>query len=60
LLDRRNEIDVYQDTGRAGYSLVSHYTGERNTYINTLDEWIKRPDFYSEPRKILIGFSIDL
>jgi outer membrane receptor for ferrienterochelin and colicin len=60
LFDRRNEIDVYQDTGRAGYSLVSHYTGERNAQVNTLDEWIQRPDFYSEPRKILLGFEIGL
>jgi len=55
LFDRRNEIDVYLDTGRSGYSLVSHYTGERRATVNTLDEWLQRPDFYSEPRKLLIG-----
>lgn len=57
LFDRNNEIDVYQDTGRAGYSLISHYTTGRSTYINSLDDWIKRPDFYSEPRKVLVGLS---
>jgi len=60
LFDKRNEIDVYQDTGRAGYSLVTHYTGERNANVNTLDEWLQRPDFYSEPRKFLLGFEIGL
>lgn len=60
LFDRRNEMDVYQDTGRAGYSLVSHYTGERNAHVNTLDEWLQRPDFYSEPRKMLFGFRLEL
>ncbi len=60
LMDRKNEINVYSDTGRAGYSLVSTYVGERRAYVNTLDEWLKRPDFYSEPRKIFIGFEIEL
>ena len=60
LLDRRNELIVYQDTGRAGYSLVSHYIGKRNARVNSLSEWLKRPDFYSEPRRILLGLDIEL
>jgi hypothetical protein len=60
LLDRKNEIDVYTDTGRAGYSLVSHYVVERREDVNTLEEWLRRPDFYSEPRKVLIGFDVEL
>lgn len=60
VFDRENELDVYSDTGRARYSLISHYIGERNAYVNTLDEWLKRPDFYSEPRKVLMGFEIKL
>ncbi len=60
LFDRKNELDVYSDTGRAGYSLVSHYIGERNAHVNTLEEWLKRPDFYSEPRKIFLGLEIKL
>lgn len=59
LFDRKNELDVYSDTGRAGYSLVSQYIGERRAIVNTLDEWLTRPDFYSEPRKILIGFDLE-
>ncbi len=60
VFDRKNEIDVYTDTGRAGYSLVSQYLGDRVGHVNTLDEWLQRPDYYSEPRKILMGFSFDL
>ncbi|MDZ7261020.1 MAG: TonB-dependent receptor, partial [candidate division KSB1 bacterium] len=59
LFDRKNEINVYDDTGRASYSLVSHYIGEHRGYVNTLEEWLKRPDFYSEPRKILMGFEVE-
>ncbi len=60
LFDRLNEVDVYSDTGRAGYSLVSHFLGDRKTSVNTLDDWINRPDFYSEPRKILLGLGISM
>jgi hypothetical protein len=60
LLDRKNEIDVYQDTGRAGYSLISHYTSGRDTYVNTLNDWINRPDYYSEPRKVFFGINFEL
>ena len=59
LLDRKNEINVYADTGRAGYSLVNKYIGERRASVNTLDEWLMCPVFYSEPRKILIGFEVE-
>jgi outer membrane receptor for Fe3+-dicitrate len=59
LFDRKNEIDVYTDTGRSGYSLVSQYLGERQGHVNTLDEWLARPDYYSEPRKILMGMDLE-
>ncbi|MEA3431989.1 MAG: TonB-dependent receptor [candidate division WOR-3 bacterium] len=56
LFDRKNEKDVYLDTGRAGYSLIPHYTSEVKG-ANTLEDFLNRPDFYSEPRKIQIGLS---
>ncbi|MDZ7374374.1 MAG: TonB-dependent receptor [candidate division KSB1 bacterium] len=59
LFDRKNELEVYADTGRAGYSLVSHYVVERREDVNTLAEWLKRPDFYSEPRKVLVGLELE-
>jgi outer membrane receptor protein involved in Fe transport len=60
LFDRKNEIDVYTDTGRAGYSLISQFLGDRVGHVNTLDEWLTRPDYYSEPRKILVGVNFDI
>lgn len=59
LFDRKNEIQVYGDTGRAGYSLVSQYIADRRGYVNSLEEWLTRPDFYSEPRKVLVGFDLE-
>ncbi len=57
LLDRLNEDYVFNDTGRAGYSLIPTYTGE--VYgPNTLEEYLVRPDFYSEPRQIKVGFEV--
>lgn len=59
LLDTRNEIDVYRDTGRAGYSLISQYTPERQG-ANTLTEYLTNPTYYSEPRKIIVGVNFNL
>jgi outer membrane receptor for ferrienterochelin and colicin len=60
VFDMQNELSVYSDTGRAGYSLVSRYLGERRSHVNSLEEWLTRPDYYSHPRKILVGLSINL
>lgn len=56
LFDTENEINIYRDTGRASYSLISQYTPQYQG-PNTLDEFLNRPDFYSEPRRILLGVS---
>lgn len=61
LLDRLNEKDVYTDTGRATYSVSRQLesAGLRPQGLNTYDEYIKRPDYYSEPREIQAGFEIE-
>ncbi|MFQ6618096.1 MAG: TonB-dependent receptor plug domain-containing protein, partial [Fidelibacterota bacterium] len=59
LFDRMNEINVYSDTGRAGYSLAGQYYGEIIRGINDLQEFLTRPDFYSEPRQIITGVSVN-
>ncbi len=58
LFDRKNEREVYTDTGSADYTL-SALTGGTVFGLNTLDEYITRPDFYSGPRQILMGISLD-
>ncbi|MBW8034909.1 MAG: TonB-dependent receptor [Planctomycetes bacterium] len=55
IFDRRNEILVYSDTGRAGYTIEPR-GGVRG--VNTLEEFLTRPDFYSEPRRVIVGVSL--
>ncbi|MFQ6617916.1 MAG: TonB-dependent receptor domain-containing protein [Fidelibacterota bacterium] len=57
LIDRKNELIVYSDTGRSGYTLSSKYAFSVQG-VNTVEEYFKRPDFYSEPRLVLIGMSV--
>ncbi|MCF7841929.1 MAG: TonB-dependent receptor [Lentisphaeria bacterium] len=56
VLDRRNEVVVYSDTGRSGYSLIPTYTPE-DQGVNSLSDYLYRPDYYSAPRQIRIGLS---
>ncbi|MDZ7292472.1 MAG: TonB-dependent receptor [candidate division KSB1 bacterium] len=58
LLDRKNELQVFTDTGRANYSL-SALTGGTIFGLNTTQEYFTRPDFYSEPRQVIIGFELE-
>ena len=61
LFDRLNEQEVFGDTGRATYTTEPLYAGgERPRGINTLDEYFVRPNYYSAPRRILIGLEIGL
>ena len=60
LFDRLNELNVFADTGRAGYSLAPIYSGGlKPRGINTLEDYFIRPDFYSSPREVQIGFSVE-
>ena len=65
ILDRLNERFVFDDTGRATYSLA----GSRGVHaawepfygqpgIRTLDEYNVRPHWYSAPREISLGATI--
>ena len=59
LFDIRNELTVYNDTGRSTYTLLPTYTPQiSGPGFNTLDEYLVRPDFYSSPRQIKVGFSL--
>ena len=54
-----NELSVYNDTGRATYSLLPTYTAEYSgPELNTLDEYLARPHYYSSPRQVKLGISI--
>lgn len=57
LFDTANELDVFGDTGRAGYSLELTRNQEPPRGVNTIEEFFTRPDFYSAPRQIVLGAS---
>ena len=57
LFDALNELDVFGDTGRAGYT-TSLITDPPPQGVNTLKEYFTRPDFYSAPRQVLVGMSV--
>ena len=59
LFDTANEIEVFSDTGRAGYTLELTRSQEQPRGYNTLEEFFTRPDYYSAPRQIILGASID-
>lgn len=58
LFDTANELDVFGDTGRAGYSLELTRNQEPPRGVNTIEEFYTRPDFYSAPRQIVLGASL--
>lgn len=57
LFDTQNELDVFSDTGRAGYTL-QHDIPRGD--VNTVEEYYTRPDFYSAPRQIVLGLGVSL
>jgi outer membrane receptor protein involved in Fe transport len=57
LFDTANEIEIFTDTGRAGYTLELTRAQEAPRGVNTLAEYFSRPDYYSSPRQIVVGAS---
>ncbi|AEN72295.1 TonB-dependent receptor [Rhodothermus marinus SG0.5JP17-172] len=56
VFDHRNEIQVYTDTGRA-FPNLRYYSGEPQG-LNSKEEFLRRPDFYSAPRLVNIGMNV--
>jgi outer membrane receptor protein involved in Fe transport len=59
LFDTANELTVFTDTGRSGYTLDETRAQSAPRGINTITEYFTRPDFYSAPRQVLVGVSMD-
>ncbi|MGE5432363.1 MAG: TonB-dependent receptor [Syntrophomonadaceae bacterium] len=59
LFDTANEVNVFTDTGRAGYSLDLTRSQAQPRGVNTLQDYYTRPDFYSAPRQIILGASLN-
>jgi outer membrane receptor for ferrienterochelin and colicin len=61
LLDTRNEPSVWDDTGRAGYTTDyarAALTNPRQR-VNSLEDYYRRPTYFSEPRRIEIGLNVE-
>jgi hypothetical protein len=61
IFDTLNEINVFSDTGRAGFTTdedIDRATNPPET-INTLDEWYTQATYYSAPRRIEFGISFE-
>ncbi|MBN2410165.1 TonB-dependent receptor [candidate division KSB1 bacterium] len=61
LFDTLNEINVFSDTGRAGFTTdedIDRATNPPET-INTLDEWYTQATYYSAPRRVEFGLSFE-
>ncbi len=56
VFDNRNEVQVYTDTGRA-FPNLRYYSGEPQG-LNTKEEFLRRPDFYSAPRLVNLGMNV--
>ncbi|MFA7287469.1 MAG: TonB-dependent receptor [Melioribacteraceae bacterium] len=60
LFDIKNQTNVYQDSGTADFTLDEFLRKQSGSpqIVNTLDEYYRRADFYSEPRRVEFGFSL--
>ncbi|MCX8010565.1 MAG: TonB-dependent receptor [Ignavibacteria bacterium] len=67
LFDILNERYVYNDTGRATYTLIQTSGGTKTTDelaatipgIHSAAEYFNRPNYYYPPREVRFGFSIE-
>jgi outer membrane receptor protein involved in Fe transport len=57
VFDIRNELEVWSDTGRAGYTLERLRAAEVRGY-NNLGDFFTRPEWYSSPRQVRLVFSV--
>ncbi|HUI63382.1 MAG TPA: TonB-dependent receptor [Bacteroidota bacterium] len=61
VFDIRNEINVYNDTGRAGVTIDESVAEQTNPAqrVNTLDQFFHTPTQYSEPRRFEFGMNLE-
>lgn len=61
LFDTENETGVFDDTGRSGFTtdLATARKSNPPQLVNTLDEFYRRPTFYSEPRRVEFGINLE-
>jgi outer membrane receptor for ferrienterochelin and colicin len=62
LFDIKNEVGVFSETGRAGFTTDEQLLLKSGVkeYVNTIHDYYTIPGFYSEPRRIEIGINWEL
>jgi hypothetical protein len=58
LFDTANELNVFGDTGRAGYTLELTRSQQIPLGVNSIQQYYTRPDFYSAPRQVIVGATV--
>jgi hypothetical protein len=58
LLDNRNAVKVFGDTGQPDFTTETQTIGENSQRPNTVEEYVKYPDHYGEPRSVQFGFEL--
>jgi len=61
LLDIRNETGVFDLTGRADFTPEEQLAYSTNPHqdVNTVDQYYRYPDHFSEPRRIEVGLNLE-
>lgn len=60
VFDTRNATIVFADSGEPDYTTTIANVGSDESRINTVEEYIVYPHWYSTPREILFGIKISL
>lgn len=60
LLDSKITVNVFGDTGKPDYTTEGKNIGEDSRRPNTVEEYLRYPWNYGEPRKIEFGFEFSL
>lgn len=62
LFDTMNENSVFNDTGRATYSLIPTYTPDKGNEPgrHSLADYLTRPSYFSAPRQFRVGLQFGL
>jgi len=53
MFDRKNPVNVFNDTGSPSYSLIPTYVPEQP--LHSLDDFLTRPDYFAPPRQVIVG-----
>jgi len=60
LFDIKNQINVYNDSGRADFTMEEFIDRQRGLppIVNSVQSYYNNPTFYSQPRRIEVGVSL--